>query len=152
MEIYNKSMKSPLVTLSPEELFAISHDMWNWLYEAITPKWVPTKTVSANAFIEKVPDEETSITVPNVYETYLNNLAPGGKAVPLNVAEESYALRFIMLTIDNKRALPIQVSEGMCHDIGLLYDPAINSICNQQMAMSTSLSVWCEMSPAGLAQ
>jgi hypothetical protein len=28
-EIYNKSMKLPLVTLSPEELFAISSDMQN---------------------------------------------------------------------------------------------------------------------------
>jgi hypothetical protein len=29
MEIYNKSMKSPLVTLSLEELFTISPDMQN---------------------------------------------------------------------------------------------------------------------------
>jgi hypothetical protein len=29
MEIYNKSMKSPLVTLSPEELFTISPDIQN---------------------------------------------------------------------------------------------------------------------------
>jgi hypothetical protein len=56
----------------------------------------------ANAFIEEVPDEETSITVPNVYETYLNNLAPGERVVPLNVAEESYALQSIMLTIDRQ--------------------------------------------------
>jgi hypothetical protein len=67
MEIYNKSMKLPLVTLSPEELFAISPDVWNQLHEAITPKQVPMETVLANAFIKEVPDEETSITVPNVY-------------------------------------------------------------------------------------
>jgi hypothetical protein len=45
-----------------------------------------------NAFIEEVPDKETSITVHDIYKTYLNNLAPGEKAVPLNVAEESFAL------------------------------------------------------------
>jgi hypothetical protein len=35
------------------------------------------ETVSANVFIEEVLDEETDITVPDIYETYLNNLAPG---------------------------------------------------------------------------
>jgi hypothetical protein len=79
MEIYNKSMKSPLVTLSLEELFAISPDMQNRLREAITLKRVSLETVLPNAFIEEVLDEETSITVPDVYETYLNNLAPGEK-------------------------------------------------------------------------
>jgi hypothetical protein len=88
----------------------------------------------ANAFIEEVPDEETSITVPNVYETYLNNLAPGERVVPLNVAEESYALQSIMLTIDNKEEIEgivnlgsqiIAMSKGVCHDIGLLYNPVI---------------------------
>jgi hypothetical protein len=92
MEIYNKLMKSPLVTLFPEELFAISPDVWNQLREAITLKCIPTKTISANAFIEEVPDEETSITVPDVYETYLNNLAPGERAIPLDVTEESFTL------------------------------------------------------------
>jgi hypothetical protein len=53
------------------------------------------ETVSANAFIEEVLDEETSITVPDVYETYLHNLAPGEKAIPLNVAEESFVCPLI---------------------------------------------------------
>jgi hypothetical protein len=64
-------MKSPLVTLSPEELFTISPDVQNQLCEAITPRRVPMETVLANAFIEEVLDKETSITVPDVYETYL---------------------------------------------------------------------------------
>jgi hypothetical protein len=39
-------------------------------------------TVSTHALIEQVPDEvsseeETSITIPDVYETYINSLAPG---------------------------------------------------------------------------
>jgi predicted aspartyl protease len=92
------------------------------------------ETVLANAFIEEVPNEETSITVPDVYETYLNNLAPGEKAVPLNVAEESFALQSIISTIDNKEEIKgivdpgsqiIAMSKGMCHDIGLLYDLSI---------------------------
>jgi hypothetical protein len=78
VNVYNKSMQAPLVTLSPEELFAISPEVRNRLREAITPKWVLSETVSTHALIEQVPDdEETSITVPDVYETYINSLAPG---------------------------------------------------------------------------
>jgi hypothetical protein len=36
VDIYNKSMQAPLVTLSPEELFAISPEVRNRLREAIT--------------------------------------------------------------------------------------------------------------------
>jgi hypothetical protein len=48
----------------------------------------------ANAFIEEVLDEKTNITFPDIYETYL---APGERAIPLNVAEESFTLQSIML-------------------------------------------------------
>jgi hypothetical protein len=35
------------------------------------PKWVHNKMVSTHALIEQVPDDnETSITVPDVYKTY----------------------------------------------------------------------------------
>jgi hypothetical protein len=90
------------------------------------------EAVLANAFIEEVPDEETSI--PDVYETYLNNLVPGENTIPLNVTEESYALPLIMLTIDKKEYIKgivdpgsqiIAMSKGVCHDIGLRYDPSI---------------------------
>jgi hypothetical protein len=93
VDIYNKLMQSPHITLSPEELFAISPEVCNQLRETITPKWVLSETVSTHALIEQVPDdEETSITVPDVYETYINNLAPGERPIPLNIAQESHAL------------------------------------------------------------
>jgi hypothetical protein len=93
VDVYNKSMQSPLVTLSPEELFTISPEVHNQLHEAITPKRVLNETVSTHALIEQVPDDkETSITVPDVYKTYINSLAPGERPIPLNVAQESYAL------------------------------------------------------------
>jgi hypothetical protein len=76
-DVYNKLMKAPLVTLSPEELFAISPKVRNRLHEAITPKRVPHETVLTNAYIEQASEEEAPIMVPDVYETYLNNLAPG---------------------------------------------------------------------------
>jgi hypothetical protein len=93
VDVYNKLMQSPHITLSPKELFAISPEVCNQLCEAITPKRVLNEMVSTNALIEQVPDdEETSITVPDVYETYINSLAPGERPIPLNVAQESHAL------------------------------------------------------------
>jgi hypothetical protein len=38
VDVYNKSMQAPLITLSPEELFAISPEVHNQLHEAIMPK------------------------------------------------------------------------------------------------------------------
>jgi hypothetical protein len=96
-------MQAPLVTLSPEKLFAISPEVHNRLHEAITLKRVLNETVSTHALIEQVPDdEETSITIPDVYETYINSLAPGERPIPLNVAQESHALQLIIMVIDNR--------------------------------------------------
>jgi hypothetical protein len=96
-------MQAPLVTLLPEELFAISHKVCNRLHEAITPKRVLNETVSTHTLIEQVPDdEETSITVPDVYETYINSLALGERPIPLNVAQESHVLQLIAIVIDNR--------------------------------------------------
>jgi hypothetical protein len=93
------------------------------------PKRVLTETVSTHALIEQVPDgEETSITVPDVYETYINSLAPGERPIPLNVAQESHALRSITIVVDNREEVEgiidpgsqiIAMSEAVCHDIGL---------------------------------
>jgi hypothetical protein len=38
VDVYNKSMQTPHITLSPEELYAISPEVHNQLREAITPK------------------------------------------------------------------------------------------------------------------
>jgi hypothetical protein len=99
------------------------------------PKQVHNETVSTHALIEQVPDDkETSITVPDVYETYINSLAPGERPIPLNVAQESHALRSITLVVDNREEVEgiidpgsqiIAMSEAVCHDISLAYDLSI---------------------------
>jgi hypothetical protein len=53
-------MKSPLVTLSPEELFAISLELCSRLHKATMPKQVLNKIVSTHMLIEQVPDEVSS--------------------------------------------------------------------------------------------
>jgi hypothetical protein len=111
--------------------------------------------VSTPTLIEQVPDDkETSITVPDVYETYINSLAPGERPIPLNVAQESHALQSIMMVVDNREEVEgiidpgsqiIAMSEAVCNDIGLVYDP---SICSQPTVRWTSHSVYLVMYPA----
>jgi hypothetical protein len=142
IDVYNKSMQSPHITISPEELFAISPEVRNQLCKAITPKQVLSEMVSTHALIEQVPDDkETSITVPDVYETYINSLAPGERPIPLNVAQELHALRSITVVINNREEVEgiidpgsqiIAMSEAVCHDISLVYDPSI--MLNMQSA------------------
>jgi hypothetical protein len=127
IDVYNKLMQSPHITLSPEELFTISPEVRNQLHEAIMLKRVLNKTVSTHTLIEQVPDdEETFITIPDVYETYINSLAPGERPIPLNVVQESHALRSITMVIDNREKVEgiidpgsqiIAMSEAFCHDI-----------------------------------
>jgi hypothetical protein len=99
VNVYNKLMQAPLITLSPGELFTISPEVHNRLHGAITPKRVLNETVFTHALID---DKETSITVPDIYKTYINSLAPGERPIPLNVAQESHALWSIMMVIDNR--------------------------------------------------
>jgi hypothetical protein len=156
VDVYNKSMQAPLVTLSPEELFAISPEVRNRLREAIVPNLVLNEMVSTHALIEQVPDdEETSITVPDVYETYINSLAPGERPIPFNVAQESHALWSITIAVDNREEVEgiidpgswiIAMSEAVCHDIGLAYDLSIK--LNMQLAngkVDQSLSLSCNV-------
>jgi hypothetical protein len=50
VNVYNKSMQSPHITLSPEELFAISPEVRNRLCKTITPKQVLNKMVSTHSY------------------------------------------------------------------------------------------------------
>jgi hypothetical protein len=144
IDIYNKLMQTPHITLSPEELYAISPEVCNRLCKAITPKQVLNEMVSTHALIEQVPDDkETSITVPDVYETYINSLALGERPIPLNIAQELHALWSIMIVVDNREEVEciidlgsqiIAMSEAVCHDIGLAYDLSIK--LNMQSANS----------------
>jgi hypothetical protein len=69
--------------------------------------------VSTHALIEHVPDgKETSVTVPDAYETYINSLAPGERPIPLSVAQESHALWSITMVVDNREEVEGIINPG----------------------------------------
>jgi hypothetical protein len=77
-------------------------------------KQVLNEMVSTHALIEQVPDDkETSITIPDVYETYINSLALGERPIPINVAQELHALQSITMVVDNREEVKGIIYPGL---------------------------------------
>ncbi|KAL7281404.1 hypothetical protein ACG7TL_004717 [Trametes sanguinea] len=146
--IFQRTMASPYLTVSLEEILSISPDMRARFREKITPRRVPpeARTV-AFAEVEEVADQFLSqvacdgnpmvpggVVVPDPYEVYLRDIAPSRDAAQLTVAKESHALRSIVGLVDNKEYVEaivdpgcqvIAMSENVCHALALAYDPSI---------------------------
>lgn len=75
------------------------------------------------------------LRIADLYEIYLNRLAPGGTPRKLIVVHESHALRTITTAVSERKSaidclldLGSQVVfclEGVCHALTLTYDPSI---------------------------
>jgi hypothetical protein len=137
-EVYNRSMDTSCVTLTPNELLAISAEIRQKFREAITPKrQAPSNPTVVNiaqiqspqnqsplpfATIEEIEECARSIpafspptdgiVIPDFYETYLNRLAPGQTPEVFTVARESHALRAINLHVNNKNSVEAILDPG----------------------------------------
>ena len=144
-EVFARSMKTPTVTLTPEELLSISPEVRNKFREAITPKRVPaveTRTVAFNATSDEAeertctgePLEPGGVVVPDPYSVYINHFdRDGPKPAPI-VARESHSLRSIVGLVNNQEYVEaivdpgcqiIAMSRAVCHSLGLAYDPTV---------------------------
>ncbi|KAI9057626.1 hypothetical protein FKP32DRAFT_1583453 [Trametes sanguinea] len=146
--IFQRTMASPYLTVSLEEILSISPDMRARFREKITPRRVPpeARTVAfaevdeaADQFLSQVacdgnPMVPGGVVVPDPYEVYLRDIAPSRDAAQLTVAKESHALRSIVGLVDNKEYVEaivdpgcqvIAMSENVCHALALAYDPSI---------------------------
>lgn len=148
--VFKRSMSTPTVPLTIEELLSISPELRNRYREAVTPRRVthdsnPTSTNMA-AF-EELPTHDPALVdchnneldpdatiIPDSYETYLRVLPRGAIPSELTVAAESHSLRTIDLTIDRKEKVAcildpgsqvICMSEALCYHLGLSFDPTI---------------------------
>ncbi|THH06592.1 hypothetical protein EW146_g9567 [Bondarzewia mesenterica] len=77
---------------------------------------------------------EGSLVIPDPYEAYFNSLALDEEPEPLIVAKESSALRSILPLVDHQqrvesiidpRSQIIAMSEEVCNELALIYDPDI---------------------------
>ena len=115
-------MKSPIVTLTPEELFSISPEIRNRIKDTVSNKRIMPTDVNTldmdNSQIESFvlqshtdPEvlighvtpplpEEGAIVVQDPYEVYLRNVPQGQTPEIITVAKESHALRSIIMILD----------------------------------------------------
>ncbi|EED78163.1 predicted protein [Postia placenta Mad-698-R] len=155
-EIFQRSMKSPFVTLTPEELLSIAPDVRNKYRDAVTPKRVSTEPVASAHIVEIGADEVTAVNqlscsgatlepgatiVPDPYETYLKHIPHGEHPAEFTVARNSNAIRSIIALVDNKEQIEcivdpgsqiVAMSEEVCLGLNLLFDPTIQ--LNMQLA------------------
>jgi hypothetical protein len=123
-------MKTPVVTLTSEELLLLSPEVRSKWKEQVTSKHVPL--VGDNMPAE--PSRNTEIFLTDPYETYLNALGPGDEPESFVVAKESNSIRSVVMDINGKDSVEsvvdggsaiVVMAEAVCHKLALCYDPAI---------------------------
>jgi hypothetical protein len=128
-DIFDRTMKTPLVTLTSEELLSLSPEVRTKWREQITPKRVQQPPQPSTKLYE-----DGSIVVPDPYETYINSLEPGQIAQPYVVAKESHSIRSVYMNVNDHSNIEsvvdpgssiVAMSENVCHELGLAYDPQI---------------------------
>ena len=151
--VFKRSMETPFVTLSQSELLSLSVDCCQKMRESVTPKRSPPKDVKIQVIDDD--DSETdlpfskllvsvtaqdivssvdAIIVPDPYELYLTSLKQGEIPKVLTITEESHALRSIFMKVNGTADVEaildpgsqiIAMSEAVCLDLGLIYNPTI---------------------------
>ncbi|EED82694.1 predicted protein [Postia placenta Mad-698-R] len=148
-EIFQRSMKSQFVTLTPEELLSIAPDVRTKYRDTVTPKRVSTEPVASAHIVEIGADQVTAVNqlscsgatlepgatiVPDPYETYLKHIPHGEHPAEFTIARDSNAIRSIIALIDNKEQIEcivdpgsqiVAMSEEVCLGLNLLFDPTI---------------------------
>ncbi|KAG6873458.1 hypothetical protein C0992_008736, partial [Termitomyces sp. T32_za158] len=154
--VFSRIMKSA-VTLLVEELCSIAPNVCNQMKTAVTPKRTMQATIQDADDIDDAlpgfaltalpPDAEEAVakaTLVDLVETYFKLLAPEDKRAILTVAQDSQAIRSIMLTVDNKSEVEaivdsgsqiISMSANVANKLGIIYDPTIH--LNMQSANGT---------------
>jgi hypothetical protein len=129
-EIFSHSMKTPVVTLTSEELLSLSPKVQSKWKEQVTLKRIPL--VRDNMPAE--PSHNTEIFLADPYETYLNALGPSDEPKAFVVAKESNSIRSVVMDINGKDSIEsvvdggsaiITMAEAVCHELALCYDPAV---------------------------
>ncbi|KZT22552.1 hypothetical protein NEOLEDRAFT_1071155 [Neolentinus lepideus HHB14362 ss-1] len=153
--IFRRSLSTPYVSLTSQELLAISPEVRNKYRDLVTPKRVPPTPERVQATLEEVADEDLTspetclrsdllmygkteergeIIVPDPVDQYFKGLVPGEIPLHFHVAKESLALHSIVGLVDNKEKVEaildpgsqiIAMSEGVCLSLRVAFDPMV---------------------------
>jgi hypothetical protein len=129
-DIFTHTMQTPIIMLTSEELLSLSPEVHTKWREQITLKQVQQDSNNATHFLD-----DSAILVADPYETYINSLHPGQIPEPFVVTKESHSIRAVLMDIDGKNTVEsvvnpgssiITMSEDICHELSLAYDPLIH--------------------------
>src|ERR1700740_1236754 len=104
--------------------------------DSVTVKRQYAPRNAATNILEEMFDDvpDSTITIPDLYESYFNSLPPGQPPEPMTVAKESHALQSIKMLVANQEEVEcivdsesqiMAMSQELCHHLGLSYDPTI---------------------------
>jgi hypothetical protein len=129
-DIFLRSMKTPIVMLTSEELLLLSPEVHMKWKEQVMSKRVPI--VGDNMPAE--PSGNTKIFLTDLYETYLNMLGPGEEPEPFSIAKDSSSIWSIVMDINGKDPVKsvingssaiVAMAEAVCHKLALSYNPGV---------------------------
>ncbi|KAF8236439.1 hypothetical protein L208DRAFT_1252312, partial [Tricholoma matsutake] len=130
-DIFSRSMKIPIVTLTTEELLSLSPEVCMKWKEQLTPHRILNQ--DGNNAGNLVNEEVLMINDP--YETYISSLQISDIPKPFIAVKESHSIRSVMMNVNSKNPVEsvvdpgssiIAMSEEVCHELGLAYDPSVH--------------------------
>ncbi|CCM06951.1 uncharacterized protein FIBRA_09265 [Fibroporia radiculosa] len=143
-KVFERSMKSPFVTLSPKELLSILPDLRSKYHDLEVPDESVSKIDVHLLTCHGDPLSPNATILPNPYESYLKCRPNEVLGANLTVANESNTIHCIKALINNQQCIEciidpgsqiIAMSQEICHALGLAYDPLIK--LNMQSANGT---------------
>ncbi|KAF8229756.1 hypothetical protein L208DRAFT_1479269 [Tricholoma matsutake] len=130
-DVFTRSMKTPIITLTPEELLSLSPEVHAKWKEQVTAR--RTQQPKGNNATNLLHDDIFIIDDP--YKTYISSLRPGEIPEPFIAAKESHSIRSVIMNVNGRNPVEsvvdpgssiITMSEEVCHKLGLTYDPLIH--------------------------
>ncbi|KAF8219341.1 hypothetical protein L208DRAFT_1341241 [Tricholoma matsutake] len=130
-DVFTQSMKTPIITLTPEELLSLLPEVHAKWKEQVTAH--RTQQPKGNNATNLLHDDIFIIDDP--YETYISSLRPGEIPKPFIAAKELHSIRLVIMNINGRNPVEsvvdpgssiIVMSEEVCHELGLAYDPSIH--------------------------
>ena len=148
-DVFNRTLGTEAITLTWEELLALSPDLRTRYKELLTPKRQPVGSAQVS-FNDSQPEEiispaalenvvktapifvtEDGCIIPDTMEVY--HAQVDGRRPILKAAKEANSLRSIHMLVDNKEEIEcvvdpgsmiVAMSDSVSHELGIVYDPS----------------------------
>jgi hypothetical protein len=107
-DVFTQSMKTPLITLTPEELLSLSPKVRTKWKEQVTARRVqPNEGNNAMNILD-----DNILVLNDPYETYINSLHPGEIPEPFVAMKESHSVRSVTMNVNGRNPVESVIDPG----------------------------------------